>query len=91
MEFAEINIEINKNEVKNYLENLLHEQAKPRLILADLEELIRLTCMGKTFLESYILNDSRVKQYERRLGEHGKRYWIYEPVEKVILEIVDEW
>ncbi|MFJ9462119.1 hypothetical protein [Viridibacillus arvi] len=90
MTMAHVEIAVDQHEVKLQLENMLREFARPRLIMCDIDELKRLTCMSLSSLERHILHDPRVKQHERRVGERGKRYWIYEPIERAILEIIDE-
>lgn len=90
MNLAQIEIAVDKDMVQQSLDNLVRDYTRPRLLLSDIEELKRITCMSTSSLERHILHDPRVKQHERRVGERGKRYWIYEPVEKAILEIIDE-
>ncbi|MGG0666728.1 hypothetical protein ABE042_21870 [Viridibacillus arvi] len=90
MNLAQIEIAVDKEMVQQSLDNIVRDYTRPRLLLCDIEELKRITCMSPSSLERHILHDPRVKQHERRVGERGKRYWIYEPIERAILEIIDE-
>lgn len=91
MALAQVEVKVDEKEVNEKLKEILIDYTRPRLLLADIDELKRLTCMSLSSLERHILHDPRVKQYERQLGERGKRYWIYSGVEKAILEIMEEF
>lgn len=74
------------------LKELLREASKPIILFWDIDDMVRATSYGKTFLEEIILCDPRVKQYERQRGHRGKRVWLAQPTAKAIQEIImNEW
>ncbi|NBJ70945.1 MULTISPECIES: hypothetical protein [Clostridia] len=76
MSFANINIDINHKEIKDYVNAKLDEALE--------NELIKRTCMSKSFLENEILSDQRMRLLERR-KEKGKRFWLYKESLEVIM------
>jgi len=87
---ANINVDINQEEIRDYINKKLDEMVKNELFLWDINEMSKRTKMSKSFLENEILCDPRMKALERR-KEKGKRYWFYEESLKVIRDILDEW
>lgn len=87
---AQVQIDINQDVIKNYINEKLDENIKESLFTWDINEMAKRTCMSKSFLENEILHDPRMKLLERR-KEKGKRYWFFEESLKVIREIMDEW
>lgn len=87
---ANINVDINQDEIRDFITQKLDEMVKSELFLWDINEMSKRTKMSKSFLENEILCDPRMKLLERR-KEKGKRYWFYEESLKVIKEILDEW
>lgn len=90
MQIAEIKVDINQDEVRNYINQKLDESISETLFVWDLEEMSNRTCMSKSTLEIEFLRDPRMKLLERR-KEKGKRYWFYEESKRVMREIMDEW
>jgi hypothetical protein len=87
---AEISVNVNNEEVRNYINQKLEESFNEILFTWDIEQMSKRTCMSKSFLENEILRDPRMKLLERR-KEKGKRYWFYEESMRVMKEIMDEW
>ncbi|QJT71664.1 hypothetical protein [Psychrobacillus phage Spoks] len=90
MTIANVQIEVNHEEIRNYINEKLDESIRQTLFTWDIVEMAKRTCMSRTFLEQEFLHDSRMKLLERR-KEKGKRLWFYEPSLKVMQEIMDEW
>ncbi|ATH95144.1 hypothetical protein ACH95_22970 [Bacillus glycinifermentans] len=90
MPIAEINIDVNQSEIRDYINQKLDETLKNTLFTWDLDEMSKRTCMSKSFLENEFLRDPRMKLLERR-KEKGKRFWFYEQSLVVMKEIMDEW
>ena len=90
MPTAEININVNQDEIKKYLDKKLDGTIQETFFTWDIEAMAKRTCMSKTFLENEFLRDPRMKLLERR-KEKGKRYWFYEESKRVMKEIMDEW
>lgn len=90
MPIAEIKVNVNNEEIREYinqkLETVLHES----LFTWDIDQMAKRTCMSKSFLENEFLHDPRMKLLERR-KEKGKRFWFYEESLKVMKAIMDEW
>ena len=74
-------------EVKKEIE----ESLKLEYIAVDLEILLKILPYSRAFLEENILSHPKVKVCERRKGIRGKRIWLYEPVKKAILDIINNW
>lgn len=87
---AQVQIDINQEEIKNYINQKLDESIHEKLFTWDINEMVKRTCMSKSFLENEILHDPRMLLLERR-KEKGKRYWFYEESLEVIKQIMDEW
>jgi hypothetical protein len=90
MGLANINIDINEAEIRDYINSKLDEEIHSFLFTWDLDQMVARTCMSKSFLENEILSDPRMKLIERR-KERGKRYWFYEESLNVIRQIMNEW
>ncbi|WP_289891453.1 hypothetical protein [Virgibacillus pantothenticus] len=90
MSFANINIDIDQKEIRDYVNAKLDEALENELFLCDINELAKRTCMSKSFLENEILCDPRMRLLERR-KEKGKRFWFYKESLEVIREIMNEW
>lgn len=87
---AQVQIDINQEEIKNYINQKLDETLQRTLFTWDINKMSELTCMSKSFLENEFLHDPRMKLLERK-KEKGKRYWFYKESLEVIKEIMDEW
>lgn len=90
MSFAEINVNLNNEEIKKYINQKLELSLNEAFFTWDIDQMSKQTCMSKSFLENELLRDPRMKLLERR-KEKGKRYWFYEESKQVIREIMDEW
>ncbi|MFD2446415.1 hypothetical protein ACFSO7_20850 [Bacillus sp. CGMCC 1.16607] len=90
MSIASIEVNINQDEVRNYIKQKIEESVQQTLFTWDIEQMAKRTCMSKSFLENEFLHDPRMKLLERR-KEKGKRYWFYEQSLVAMKEIMDEW
>ncbi|WP_121603811.1 hypothetical protein [Virgibacillus sp. Bac332] len=90
MPIAEVNIDVDQSEIREYIKGKLDETLKKSLFVWDIEEMSKRTCMSKSFLENEFLHDPRMKLLERR-KEKGKRFWFYEQSLEVMKEIMNEW
>jgi len=90
LQIAEVTVNVNQNEIKEYVNKKLDESIQEVLFIWDIEQMSKRTCMSKSFLENEFLRDPRMKILERR-KEKGKRFWFYEESKRVIKEIMDEW
>jgi len=90
MNLAKVQVEINEDEIKQQLQQMIAEGARETLIFWDIEEMSKRTCLDKAYLQRHVLTDPRMKQFERRRGQ-GKRLWIYEGSVQALKEIIDDW
>lgn len=86
---AQVNVEIDQEQVKQIIERELQKQIHQNLLFVDINKLAEITCMSIRYLEDEILCDPRVRIHERRKSR--KRWWLYEPTIKAIIDITDEW
>ncbi|MFJ7920170.1 hypothetical protein ACIQ6U_10455 [Lysinibacillus fusiformis] len=86
---AQVQVNIDENEIKNYIQQQLDECIRETILFIDIEGLIRITNFSKRFLEDAVLSDPRVKMHQRQKSR--KRFWFYEPTIEAIKEIVNEW
>ena len=86
---SQIQVEIDRKLIKEYIEQELSKQIKQQLLLVDINKLAEITCMSVRYLEDEMLHDPRVKIHERR--KNRKRWWLYEPTVEAIKNIIDEW
>lgn len=90
MTIANVQIEVNHAEIRNYINEKLDSSFREILFTWDINEMSKRTCMSKSYLENEFLHDPRMKLLERR-KEKGKRIWFYEQSLVVMKEIMDEW
>lgn len=90
MPIANINVDVNHEEIRKYIQQKLEESIHESLFTWDIEQMAKRTCMSKSFLENEFLHDPRMKLLERR-KEKGKRFWFYKESKNVMKEIMDEW
>lgn len=90
MGLVNIHIEMNKEQIEKYIKEQLEIEQRQLLLFWDVTEMMRQTCMSKSFLENEFLQDPRMKLLERR-KEKGKRYWFYKESVEVLHEIMNEW
>ena len=90
MQIAEVKVDVNQDEIRNYINQKLEESLGEALFTWDLDQMSKRTCMSKSFLENEFLHDPRMRLLERR-KEKGKRFWFYEESKQVMKEIMNEW
>lgn len=86
---AEVKVNIDENAIQEYIQKQLDKQLHQKIILVDINGLVKMTSMSARYLEDEILSDPRVRMYERR--KRKKRWWLYEPVIEAIKNIVNDW
>lgn len=86
---ANIEVNIDKVAVRQYIEKRLDEEVRETLWLVDLEKMAELMCMSRRFLESDIVCDIRMRAIE--IKKNRKRWWPYRQAFEVISEITSEW
>jgi len=90
MPLAEVKVDVNHKKIRDYINEKIDESIHKTLFTWDINEMVRQTCMSKSFLENEFLHDPRMKLLERRV-EKGKRYWFYEQSLEAMKLIMDEW
>lgn len=90
MQIAQMKVDIDQDEVRNYINQKLEESLNETLFVWDIKQMSKRTCMSISSLEKEFLHDPRMKLLERR-KEKGKRYWFYEESKRVMREIMNEW
>ena len=88
MALANVEVSLNEDEIKQYVESRLEDMIRESLILIDVETLSKRMCISRRFLEDEFLSDIRFKAIERRKSR--KRLYVYSEVIPVIKEILDE-
>ncbi|KPN97742.1 hypothetical protein [Lysinibacillus sp. ZYM-1] len=86
---TEVSIQLDKTEIEKYIREQLDQCVRETILFVDVDRLVKMTGFSKRFLEDEILSNPMVRQYQRRKSR--KRFYIYEPTIKAILEIVDSW
>lgn len=86
---AEVSVNIDQKQIKDYIEKELQKQINQQLLLVDINKLAELTSMSVRYLEDEILSDPRVRIHERRKSR--KRWWLAQPTFQAIDEITYEW
>lgn len=86
---ANIEVNIDKVEVRKYIEKRLDEEVREVFLLIDLKKMSELLCMSERHITEELLNDPRVKVCEVR--KNRKRWWFYKPVLEAIESVVSEW
>lgn len=87
---AQLQVDIDEKAVKEYINEKIDNSIRKTLFLWDVNEMVRQTCMSKSFLENEFLQDPRMRLLERRV-EKGKRYWFYEQSLNAMKEIMEDW
>ena len=83
---------ITPEKVHQQLDELVQGAAQPLILFWDIKDIMQATTFSRKFLEDHILNDPRVRRYERQREKGGKRVWLREPTAKVIQEIImNDW
>ncbi|MGA3675992.1 hypothetical protein [Lysinibacillus agricola] len=86
---ANIELHLDKAEVRRYIEKRLDEEIRETLWLIDLDKMSDLTCMSKRWLEEVITCDMRMRAIE--IKKNRKRWWPYRQAFEIINEITSEW
>ncbi|MCM3032228.1 hypothetical protein [Niallia sp. MER 6] len=86
---AKVNIELDTESIKEYIQQKIDEQVSESLLLVDVDILCKKCSMSRRFLEEEFLNDPRFKLIEKR--KVRKRFYYWEEAKKVIDEIIAEW
>ncbi|ACA41634.1 hypothetical protein J2D69_17815 [Lysinibacillus sphaericus] len=86
---ANIEVNIDKQAIQQYIKMRLDEEVREIFFLVDLKKMSELLCMSERYIEDEFLRDPRVKVLEVR--RRKKRWWKYKPLIQVIDEIVSEW
>lgn len=89
MAIAKVQVDVDQEQIKDYINQQIQESIRPTLLLVDINRLAEITSMSPRYLEDEFLHDPRVKVHERK--NKRKRWWLYEPTIKAIKNIVDEW
>lgn len=83
---------ITPEKVNQMLTEIANDAAKPIILFWDIKDIMKATTFSRKFLEDHILNDPRIRRYERQREKGGKRVWLKEPTAKVLQEIImNEW
>ncbi|MFD2118167.1 hypothetical protein ACFSTH_11665 [Paenibacillus yanchengensis] len=86
---ATVEIHIDQDVIKEYIQQELQKYVHQQLLLVDIRKLAELTSMSVDHLNETILHDPRVKMYERK--KRNKRWWLAQPTFDAIVEVVNEW
>lgn len=86
---ANIELQLDKQAIRQYIENRLDEEVRVVLWLIDLDKMAELTTMSRRFLESEVVCDVRMRAIE--IKKNRKRWWPYRQAFEIINEITNEW
>lgn len=86
---ANIEVNLDKQAIRQYIEKRLDEEVREALWLIDLDKMSELTCMSRRYLEGDIVCDIRMRAIE--IKKNRKRWWPYRQAFEVISEITSEW
>lgn len=89
MALANINVDLDQDQIKAYIDKKLDENIHQALLFIDINRMAEITTFSRSFLETEILDDPRMKLIERR--KVRKRVWFYQEAMQVLREIADEW
>lgn len=90
MEMVNTHIEMNKAEIQKHIKEQLDMEKRELFLYWDISEMMRQTCMSKSFLENEFLHNMRMIVHQRRKYK-GKRYWLYKESVEAMHEIMNEW
>lgn len=83
---------ITAEKVQQQLTELANNAAQPLILFWDVKDIMQATTFSRKFLEDHILNDPRIRRYERQREKGGKRVWLKEPTAKALQEIImNDW
>ncbi|WP_225340641.1 hypothetical protein [Lysinibacillus capsici] len=86
---TQIEVSLDKQAIRQYIEKRLDEEIREVLWLIDLNKMAELTCMSKRQLEDVITCDIRMRAIEIR--RNRKRWWPAKQAFEVISLITSEW
>nr|GGG85095.1 hypothetical protein GCM10011398_33570 [Virgibacillus oceani] len=86
---ANVNIELDADSIKKYVQQKIDEQVSENLFLVDVDTLSKKCSMSRRFLEEEFLKDPRFKLIEK--SKVRKRFYYWEEAKKVIEEIIEGW
>ncbi len=86
---AQIEVNIDKVEVRKYIEKRLDEEIRETFLLIDLKKMSALLCMSERYIQDELLHDPRIRMLEVR--RNRKRWWKYKPLLQAIEEVISEW
>lgn len=87
-----VQVEVNQEYIDTRFVEEFKKQITVKKKLLTIEQLSEIYSMKRDALEEAFFSDPRIKLFERRRGERGKRYWIAEKVIPIMDEIIEyEW
>lgn len=86
---AKVNIELDTESIKEYIQQKIDEQVSESLFIVDVEALSKKCSMSRRFMEDEFLKDPRFRLIEK--SKSRKRFYYWEEAKKVIEEIIAEW
>jgi len=86
---SKVTVDMNYDEIKNYIQKQIDTTIKREKLFVDINDLVQITSCSKGWLEEELLSDVRVRVHERR--KNRKRLWLYKEKIDAIKEIADEW
>ncbi|MEQ6856285.1 hypothetical protein AAHH17_17620 [Lysinibacillus capsici] len=86
---ANIEVNLDKKAIRQYIEKQLDEEIREVLWWIDLNKMAELTNMSQRFLESELVCDVRMRAIE--VKKNRKRWWPARQAFEVITEITSEW
>ena len=86
---ANIEVNLDKQAIRQYIEKRIDEEVQEVLWFIDLQKMADLTCMSPRQLEDNIVCDARMRAIE--VKKRRKRYWPYRAAFEIVNEITQEW
>ncbi|UNT55115.1 hypothetical protein [Lysinibacillus capsici] len=86
---ANIEVNLDKQAIKQYIEKRLEEEVREAFFLIDLKKMSALLCMSERYIQDELLHDPRIRMLEVR--RNRKRWWKYKPLLQAIEEVISEW
>lgn len=86
---ANIEVNLDKQAIRQYIEKRLDEEVREVLWLVDLNKMAELMSMSPRFLENEVLCDVRMRAIE--IKKSRKRWWPARQAFEVISAITNEW
>lgn len=86
---AQIQVDINQEEIQKYIKEQLDQQLRHEFLFVDVNKLADMMSVSKRWLEEHLLDDPRVMVCMRQ--KNRKRLYLYPDVVEAIKRISDEW